>query len=219
VKTRASRPNAGDDDALLIELFVHRRETYDEVTVLRLTRTTAAQLRAAIAEGEVEPIEEAGGRTFAWADVAQLALRRWTPRMISTAVARAGADDALPLLNQTRAIRVELPLYQIRLLHWVAAASSEPGNPPLNVSDVLERQIDALASGTEGSDAVAIECAIRGFRAAFEFPFVEQRPPVVEDSCLYCGSAPPTEGGACTSCAARHDPARPEEVTGDEDIV
>ena len=199
--------NAGGDEELIVELFAHRRERYDEPSVLRLTRATAARLRAAIAEGEVEPIDEGGARSFVWADVAQLALARWTPRMISTALERAGARDALPALNQTHAIRVELPLYQIRLLHWLAARSSEADKPPLNVSDVLERQLDGGASGLNGVDALSVEGSIPGFYSASQFPFREE-PAAVEERCIYCGAAPPTGSGACAECAARNEPPR-----------
>jgi hypothetical protein len=194
-----------DDDARIVELFVRRRDRYDEPTVLRLTRATAAQLRVSIEEGEVEPDEQSGVRTFSWADVVHLALRRWTPRMISAALARAGARQALPLLNQTRTIPVELPLYQIRLLHWLAAESSEPGKPRLNASDILERQIDALVSGLEPAEATVIEGAIHGFQAASQFPQPEEAAPDVEERCLYCGSRRVSERGACASCAVLHE--------------
>ncbi|HYU25636.1 MAG TPA: hypothetical protein VEO74_10565 [Thermoanaerobaculia bacterium] len=205
--------NAGDDEELIVELFAHRRERYDEPSVLRLTRATAARLRTAIAEGEVEPIDEGGARSFVWADVAQLALARWTPRMISAALERAGARDALPPLNQTHTIRVELPLYQIRLLHWLAARWSEEGKPPLNVSDVLERQLDGMAT-LDGVDAVLIEGRIPGFRSASQFPFREEPAPAAAERCVYCGAAPPTESGACAECAARNEPPRVTKNNG-----
>src|ERR1051325_4871835 len=89
-----------EDERLLIELFTTPEETYDEPSVLRLTRMTARELRAAVDEIAVEPVDGA----FLWQDVAQLALHRWTPRHLASAV---GND--LPYLNQTRSTRVELP--------------------------------------------------------------------------------------------------------------
>src|SRR5947209_248566 len=130
-----------NDDLLLLELFLHRRTTYTDPEVLRLTRLTPEKLRLAIEEWDLEPLDEAGSRTFAWTDVAHLALVRWTPRMIARALGRAGAAQALPPLNRMHTIPVELPLYQIRLLHWLAESHSEPGEPPRNASDILEHEI------------------------------------------------------------------------------
>lgn len=206
--SQAPRGQGDDDDARIVELFVRRRDRYDEPTVLRLTRATAAQLRLSIEEGEIEPDERSGMRTFGWADVVHLALRRWTPRMISAALARAGARQALPHLNQTRTIPVELPLYQIRLLHWLAAESSEAGTPRLNASDIVERQIDALVSGLEPADALAIEGAIHGFRAAWQFPQPQEAAPDVRERCIYCGSSRVRESGACASCLVLHEGKR-----------
>lgn len=204
MKPRAAGSNA-NDDALLVELFVHRRETYDELDVLRLTRATAAELQASIEEGEVEPVGERDLRKFRWADVALLALHRWTPRMISQALARHGVLDAgLPHLNQTRSIQVELPIYQIRYLHWLARQASEPGQPPLNVSDVLERQLDAAAGAPDDADAVHLEHAIPGYMQAAEFPRADA-PPAVENRCLYCGAMLAEATGACADCTALHE--------------
>ena len=194
-----------NDDALLVELFVHRRETYDELDVLRLTRATAAELRAAIAEGEVEPAGEPRRRTFRWADVALLALHRWTPRMVSQALARHGVLEAgLPHLNQTRPIQVELPIYQIRYLHWLARQASEPGKPSLNVSDMLERLLDGDAGAPGDVDAVHLQRAIPGYMKAAEFPRADT-PPAVEERCIYCGAVLVGATGACAGCAALHE--------------
>ena len=207
MKARAPGSNA-NDDALLVELFVHRRETYDGVDVLRLTRATAAELRAGIAEGEVEPIGERGQRKFRWSDVALLALHQWTPRMISQALAQHGVLDAgLPQLNQIRSIQVELPIYQIRYLHWLARQGSEPGRPPLNVSDILERQLDAAAGAPDDVDAVHLERAIPGYMKAAEFPRADA-PPAAEERCIYCGAVLAGTVAACADCAVLHEPSR-----------
>lgn len=190
---------------LLVELFVHRRDTYDELDVLRLTRATAAQLRAAIREEEIEPVGERNRRKFAWADVALLAMKRWTPRMITEALARQGVLDAgLPRLNQTRAIQVELPVYQIRYLHWLAQRASEPGQPPLNASDVLEQQLDAAAGAPDDVDAVHLERAIPGYWEAAQFPRADTSAPFAEH-CIYCGAALAGTACACADCAALHE--------------
>jgi hypothetical protein len=102
--------------------------------------------------------------------------------MIAAAVRRAGMEHALPRLNETHTIRVELPLYQIRLLHWLAVTRSEP----------VER-------GAAG--------AIPNLGAATEFPFAREPPQRGEKSCIYCGGAVPAGRDACVSCVARHGPS------------
>ena len=193
-----------DDEGLLSELFLRRRPTYGEADVLRLARISPAALQRAVDEGEIEPEENGAERVFAWEDVATLALGRWTPRRISAAV---GA--ALPLLNRTHTITVQLPLYQIRFLHWLAQASTESGKPAPNLSDVLEREIDGIVSSIPDSDFASLEQRIPGFAAAaLAFPSFEQRPWLVEaGACVYCGS--PTYAGchACPSCMELHEPA------------
>lgn len=193
------------DDALIVELFNFRRDAYDELDVLRLTRATAAELRAAIREGEVEPYGERSRRKFLWADVALLAMKRWTPRMITQALARQQVlDGGLPRLNQTRTIQVELPVYQIRYLHWLAQRTSEPGKPPLNVSDVLERQLDGEAGAPEDVDVALLEQAIPGYMEAAAFPRAVE-PAEDEERCIYCGTLLVGTTGPCGDCAARHE--------------
>jgi len=193
-----------DDEALIVELFARPRGRYDEPTALRLSRATAAQLRAAIAEGTIEPVEESGMRTLSWAEVVQLAQARWTPRMISAALARAGVEHTLPYLNRTRAIRVELPLYQIRMLHWLAMQAGEPGKPPRNASDILEQELDGVAAGLDGVEAIKAAMAIPGFVAAVHFPHAEDVAAATQEWCIYCGSEPATSRGACAACGRLH---------------
>src|SRR5437763_13662624 len=203
MESRTARAVDEGDDLLIVELFVHQRPLYDEADVLRLARIAPARLELAIDQGEVEPLSHAGARRFTWAEVVELAILRWTPRMIAGALRRAGAEHALPYLNQTRTIRIELPLYQIRLLHWLAVSGSEAGKPPLNVSDVLERELDALAADDRA------EREVRGFRAAREFPSSARRPHALEQSCIYCGSQALVRGcDACAACIDRHEQHR-----------
>src|SRR6266545_3579322 len=169
-QTKRAAPPA-DDAALLFELFANRQRTYDEAAVLRLTRATPALLECAIDEQVIEPVQKGRAREFAWEDVALLALERWAPRMIAEVL-----GSSLPYLNQIRLIRVVLPLYQIRFMHWLAVSSNEPGRPRLNVSDVLESEIGLAAAG---ANLVRVERHIPGFTAAMQFPSFEQRPRLV----------------------------------------
>jgi len=200
---------SSEDEALLVEIFYWRMPAYAEADVLRLARITPAALERAVAENEVEPRKTGADRLFAWEDVVSLALDHWTPRMIS-----AAARAALPPLNRTCVIPVELPLYQIRFLRHLAMAASELGKPPLNVSDVLEREIDGLVSSASASDLASLEKQMPGFTAAaLDFASFQQRPRLVaKEACVYCGSAPPAGSHACAACLLLHEPG-----TGDEE--
>jgi hypothetical protein len=192
-----------DEAGLIVELFVHRQEMYGEADVLRLARITPERLQEAIHYDEAEPVACDGVRCFAWNDVANLAFLRWTPRMVTEALRAANATHALPLLNQTRTIRLELPIYQIQLLHRHAVHRSEPGKPPLNASDIAA---DALRDLAEFPDKAAAQ-DIPGLIAARTFPAVHPLQPIAEASCLYCGSTSVGGGRAvCAECEARHEP-------------
>lgn len=192
-----------DEAALIVELFVRREARYAEADVFRLTRMRPEQLEEEIAKGGVEPWVEAGMRWFDWADVAHLAFLRWRPRMVMEALRAANAAHALPLLNQTHTIRLELPLYQIRILHWLAVNGSEPGAPQLTASDVAERALNDLAEDTDDE----ADLDIRGFLAARNFPVSEPAPQIVRPACIFCGAAlHPGEDAVCAACQARHVP-------------
>jgi hypothetical protein len=189
-----------DDDPRIVELFAYRRPLYDAATVRRLTGATRERLKAAFDQGHFESVTESGRPRYQWEDVANLALERWTPRQIGRALERAGHADALPPLNQFRPITIELPLYQIRLLHRLAEERSEEGRPSWNVSDVLEYEIAAMAAGQ--SD---MEDRLPGFEIAALFPKLSGAPHLIEQSCLFCGDVV-TDDDVCEACARRHVP-------------
>ncbi|HKS21836.1 MAG TPA: hypothetical protein VJZ76_03475 [Thermoanaerobaculia bacterium] len=159
-------PKGASDQALIRELFAERTASYGYSDVLRLTRSTEAELLAAIAEGELEPVRGETTLHFAWEDVAVLALRRWTPRVIAHALGPLRAH-ALPFLNDLQTIVVRLPRYQVQLLQLFAAEQGAGYRHRLTVSDVLEQHLLDLASGF---DLAAMERAIPGFTAALHFP-------------------------------------------------
>ena len=161
-------PKRGSDRALIRELFLERVAQYDSRDVLRLTRSTEADLTAAIAAGDVEPLEGAEGLRFAWDEVAALALRRWTPRVIARAL---GRERALPPLNATQTITIRLPRYQVQLLAVLVAEQDAGYRHAFTVSDVLEAHLLDLASSR---GLRAMERAIPGFTAAVHFPYVHR---------------------------------------------
>jgi hypothetical protein len=194
--------------ALIVELFAKRQARYTEADVFRLTLVPRAQLEEEIANGAVEPRMKRGERWYAWPDVAHLAYFRWRPRMVMEALRDASAGNALPTLNQTYTIQIEVPLYEIRLLHWLALQESEPGGPQLTASDVAERALNDLAENTREE----AERDIRGFLAARNFPVSNPTPQIVKSACMFCGTALlPGEDAICRSCQERHVPANGHE--------
>ena len=162
------RDFTGDPSGLL-ELFVERRPFYELAEAERLADLSTERLEQAIAEGAVEPVADGSSLLLAWEDVAFLALQRWPPRQLARILRRAGQASVLPPLNQFHTIRVELPAYQIRLLHYLAERRSRRGAPPLALSDVLEYELGMLAFE---EDLAAIDRAIPGFAAAAHYPFL-----------------------------------------------
>lgn len=138
---------------------------------------------------------------LSWEDVASLVLERWTPRQIAHILRRAGQSDVLPALNQYRTIQVELPLYQIRLLHYLARQRGVRGAPPLAVSDVLEYELGALAFE---ENVAAIAFAIPGFVAAANYPLGQDGALRIATGCVFCGAGVGAAREVCAACVARH---------------
>jgi len=100
---------------------------------------------------------------------------------------------------------VQLPLYQIRLLHVLAEMERAGFRARLNASDILERQLLDLASSL---DARTIEEWIPVFSAALRYPYF-----IVRDDdwptafCRFCGRVSGVAGREmCDDCALRHEP-------------
>jgi hypothetical protein len=192
------------DRELIRELFVKRKPEYSLDDALRLTRSAEAEVSAAIDAGEIEPLRNADGFLLSWDDVAALALRRWTPRMIDGALDVAHRD-AVPRLNRVRQIQVQLPLYQIRLLHVLAEQRRAGFRGRLNASDVLEHE---LLEAALSADADEIEAEIPGFRAALQYPyFIPREDDWATAFCRFCGRVSGVAGREmCDDCKVRHEP-------------
>jgi hypothetical protein len=192
------------DRTLIRELFVKRQPHYSLEDACRLTRSAEAEISAAIDEGEFEPLDMGNGFVFSWDDVALLALRRWTPRMIDGAL-DVVHRDAVPRLNRVRQIQVQLPLYQIRLLHVLAESRRAGFRGRLNASDVLEHELLEVALSV---DAAEIETEIPGFRAALQYPyFIPREDDWATAFCRFCGRLSGVAGREmCDDCKLRHEP-------------
>jgi|GEM_PF-1183317 len=192
------------DRALICELFVKRRPHYSLEDVRRLTRSDDAEISAAIDADEFEPLDTGEGLALPWDDVALLALRRWTPRMVDGAL-DVLHRDAVPRLNRIRQIQVQLPLYQIRLLHVLAEQRRAGFRGRLNASDVLEHELLEVALSV---DAAEIEAEIPGFRAALQYPyFIPREDDWATAFCRFCGRLSGVAGREmCDDCKLRHEP-------------
>jgi hypothetical protein len=155
-----------DDEPRIVELFSERQPLYDASTVQRLTGASVERLEEALTHGHVDPVMDSGALRFRWEDVANLALERWAPREIARALERAGHGHALAPLNQFRAITVELPVYQIRMLQHLAEQRSAEDSAPRSVSDILEYELAAMAT----ENAAEMERLLPGFTLAALFP-------------------------------------------------
>jgi hypothetical protein len=193
------------DRALLRELFIERAPLYSMTDALRLTRSTHDEIDAAIASGEIATQEFGGQIVIPWDDVASLALDRWTPRMINGALGSTDRQSVVPLLNRVQQVEVFLPVYQIRLLHYLAETERGQFRARLNASDVLERHLLDLASAANADE---MELAIPGFRAALQYPyFIPREADWFTAFCWYCGRVSDVPGRqVCTDCHRRHEP-------------
>jgi hypothetical protein len=193
------------DRALIRELFIQRVPLYSFADALRLTRTRQIEVDAAIAAGSITTETFSGRLVISWDDVAGLALDRWTPRMINGALGSTDRLPVIPLLNRVQQIEVFLPVYQIRLLHYLAKMECGQFRAPLNASDVLERHLLDLASAVNADE---LELAIPGFRAALDYPyFIPRENDWSTAFCWYCGRVSDVPGRqVCTECHRRHEP-------------
>ena len=181
------------DEAGIVELFAERRPFYDLAEVERLLGVTADWLSEVVAEGRLDSIPLDTGPAFAWDDLAGLILEWRTPREIARILVRAGRVSDIPFQHRFHTIAVELPLYQIRLLHELANARSITGRTAWTVSDVLEYELEMLAH----AEGVVASVSLESF----------QEQPHAAGGCLYCRIPVEREDPWCMTCAARHVPS------------
>lgn len=204
-RSQKTPKRAVTDRALIRELFIERVPLYSIADALRLARTAQTDVDAAIAAGGISTEAFRGQVVIPWEDVARLALDRWTPRMINGALGSTDRLAVIPLLNRVQQIEVFLPVYQVRLLHYLAEMERGQFRARLNASDVLERHLLDLASAVNADE---IELAIPGFRMALHYPYYIPR----DDDwftafCWYCGRVSDVPGRqVCTDCHGRHEP-------------
>lgn len=196
---------ATTDRALIRELFIQRVPLYSFADALRLTHSTQAEIEAAIAAGGIATETFGGQPVIPWDDVAKLALDRWSPRMVNAALGSTDRLTVIPLLNRVQQVEVFLPVYQVRLLHYLAERQRGAFRARLNASDVLERHLLDLAGAVNAEE---IELAVPGFRTALHYPyFIPREDDWATAFCWYCGRVSDVPGRqVCTDCHRRHEP-------------
>jgi hypothetical protein len=153
-------------DSSLIErirhIFLHHRPHVSIMTAAGLLGWSLAQMKAAIAAGEIEtnvtPLA-----TWVWhEEVVAKALELWPLDVIEEAL---GEDAArvLPAALRTLVLRARVPRYQVAMLQHLAEQQST------TVSAVLTRELEDVAC----AHADEFSRAIRGFAAALAWPFGE----------------------------------------------
>lgn len=98
---------------------------------------------------------------------------------------------------------MSLPIYLIRMLDHLARVASTNVQVPWNASDVIEQQLELLASTL---DLDAMEARIEGFREALRYPYYTPRANGPWLRCRYCDALTEEARGAmrgvCRECHA-----------------
>lgn len=188
-----------DVDRRILELYARPEALYRAADVCRLLGLSSEELQERI-DGALPYVPNGRELLFRWEDVAQMALEIRTAREIFHIVRDAGRETAIPDLNRFRTVAVELPLYQIRLLHHLAVVRSANRSSPVNASDVLELQLLNMTY-----DEPELARTLPGVADAATYPRkISSRPAVI--NCLYCGAKVEGDGETCAPCTARHVP-------------
>jgi len=141
-------------------IFLSPRESYSLLDASKLLGMTPTALRYAVEEAKQYDCERVRGTIrFTWAQLAHIAIDKWTLRTIE---AELGEDvgRALPPLLILRELRVFLPGYQVEMLHRLAAMVGTDVNTYLS---------DHLLDLAE-SDGAHVAMEIPGFDRALRFP-------------------------------------------------
>jgi hypothetical protein len=142
------------DADLLRDLLTRPATSYTKQELMRVTGLSPEELQDAIANDAVQ----GDGELFSSEDVKALLLRRWSPATL----ARLLPPSAVPPLNALRAVSLELPEHQWRVLSIVAATEST------TESDIVERLVHEWICGLPNLSR--LEEAVPGLIDAMEWP-------------------------------------------------
>ena len=140
-------------------IFLHREPYVTKKEAAALLGWSVAQVKVAIAAGDIDTYTTCGGERIPLSEIATIARERWQPAMIEEAL---GADAAaiLPAPLWTRAITVRLSRYQVAVLDHFAQKEG------VTVDAIVARRVDGLMS--EHSEDLA--GVIEDFGVALNWP-------------------------------------------------
>ncbi len=145
--------------ARIRRIFLERKRRYSLAEVVHLTGVPRRSVTAGIRAGEYLARRERGEYRFTWSELAHIAMATWPLPVIHDALG-LDAVRALPRLLLLQDLRVNLPGYQVLMLHRLAQRDS------IDVDSYLTNYFLDLAS----AEVVALDAEIPGFMAAMRFP-------------------------------------------------
>jgi hypothetical protein len=117
------------------------------------------RMRDAVDAGEIETIATGSGEAIGREEVMAVAVDLWSLETIEEALG-PNASEVLPEAIRARELPARLPGYQVAMLEYFAEQRQT------NVSDVLARELDDLAS----AHFEELSSAVHDFAEAFEWP-------------------------------------------------
>jgi hypothetical protein len=131
-------PIHATDRVRIRELFLRPRPWYRLAEAAEALRMQPEDVRAAIAEGVADAVELEGEIRIPWEEVITLGvLRRWTPRVVSSAL----PAEQVPELVRSVRKPIQLPRYLWELLAIVAAERTATEEREVTMSDVIEEAV------------------------------------------------------------------------------
>jgi hypothetical protein len=129
-------------DPLLIQriraIFLHREPRVTIAVAADLLGFSFAEMKATIANGDIEVVETGGVERIEQCELAAYAMQQWPLTSIEEALERDAAL-VLPAALRTRTLTVRLPRYQIGVLQVLAGDGRE------TVETMLMRMFEELA--------------------------------------------------------------------------
>ena len=143
-------------------IFLHPRSHVSISQGTDLLGWTRAEMKVAIASGDVLLMTTPLGRWIAREELMAKALEVWSREAIEEALG-ADADTVLPHATRLAELRARVPRYQVAMLQYLAEREQT------TVSEVLTRELEGVAS----EHAEALSSVVPGFAAAVAWPEAE----------------------------------------------
>lgn len=140
-------------------IFLHREPYVTKKTAAAWLGCSVAEIKIAIAAGDVETSETCRGERLPLHEVATLARSRWQTAAIEAALG-ADASAILPPVLWTRPISLRLSRYQVQTLDYFAAKEG------VSVDAIAARAFDDFIAANADELAEVIE----DYRVAIDWP-------------------------------------------------